>query len=394
MLLLLKCYSLYYSLLTQKQELNFKFKWYASELPEFAEPMHNVTVSAGRDVKLACVIKNLGDYKVAWTHLDTETLLAIHNRIITKNNRYSVLHNGYHTWWLHIRDIQPRDSGLFMCQINTSPMMRQTGYIQVLIPPQMMEDLSSKDVNVHEGEEVNMRCAATGHPRPTVSWVREDDGFIYLNKRKEKSFEGQDLNFTKVSRVHMGAYLCMATNGVAPSVSKRMILSVSFPPMVTVPNLLVGALRHHDITLECDIEAFPSPMMYWRRANTDEGHRDETMLVSNTKYNVYAQDESAYKYKMKLIIYALKEEDYGKYVCHAKSSYGDTKSSIKLYEIQNPSISPKRMQSIKGGHDSAILKYNEIREMDDESYKRLANAVALSNSLMKKIIGEKELPFV
>lgn len=39
-------------------------------------------------------------------------------------------------------------------------------------------------------------------------------------------YDGDVLPLTKVSRNEMGAYLCIATNGVPPSVSKRIILDV------------------------------------------------------------------------------------------------------------------------------------------------------------------------
>jgi hypothetical protein len=32
--------------------------------PEFVEPLQNLTVTAGRDVKLQCSVKHLGSYKV------------------------------------------------------------------------------------------------------------------------------------------------------------------------------------------------------------------------------------------------------------------------------------------------------------------------------------------
>lgn len=41
----------------------------------------------------------------------------------------------------------------------------------------------------------------------------------------EKLF-GDTLNLTRVNRADMGAYLCIASNGVPPSVSKRIILDV------------------------------------------------------------------------------------------------------------------------------------------------------------------------
>jgi hypothetical protein len=38
--------------------------------------------------------------------------------------------------------------------------------------------------------------------------------------------DGETLFITKVSRLHMGAYLCIASNGVPPSISKRVMLKV------------------------------------------------------------------------------------------------------------------------------------------------------------------------
>lgn len=40
------------------------------------------------------------------------------------------------------------------------------------------------------------------------------------------SIEGAVFNITKVNRLHMGAYLCIASNGVPPTVSKRIRLIV------------------------------------------------------------------------------------------------------------------------------------------------------------------------
>ena len=38
--------------------------------------------------------------------------------------------------------------------------------------------------------------------------------------------DGEVLTITKVSRLHMAAYLCVASNGVPPSISKRVQLRV------------------------------------------------------------------------------------------------------------------------------------------------------------------------
>ena len=43
---------------------------------------------------------------------------------------------------------------------------------------------------------------------------------------EKQSFQGEVLDLIRISRTEMGAYLCIASNGVPPSISKRIILTV------------------------------------------------------------------------------------------------------------------------------------------------------------------------
>jgi hypothetical protein len=63
--------------------------------------------------------------QVAWIKADTKAILAIHNRVITHNNRMSVIHSDHNTWELTIKSVRRNDSGEYMCQINTDPMKNQ-----------------------------------------------------------------------------------------------------------------------------------------------------------------------------------------------------------------------------------------------------------------------------
>ena len=47
--------------------------------------------------------------------------------------------------------------------------------------------------------------------------------FVSLERLKVM---GEQLDLIRVSRTEMGAYLCIAQNGVPPSISKRIILNV------------------------------------------------------------------------------------------------------------------------------------------------------------------------
>lgn len=57
--------------------------------------------------------------------MDTKAIQAIHDHVITHNNRVSVSHSDHTTWNLHIKNVQKEDEGLYMCQINTDPMKSQ-----------------------------------------------------------------------------------------------------------------------------------------------------------------------------------------------------------------------------------------------------------------------------
>jgi neurotrimin len=152
------------------------------EEPEFTDTIENITVAAGRSVKFACSVKNLGTYKVAWMHFEQSAILTVHNHVITRNPRISVTHDKHRTWFLHISNVQEEDKGRYMCQINTVTAKTQFGYLHVVVPPNIDDSLSSSDVIVREGANETLTCKATGSPQPSVKWKRDDNKQITINK--------------------------------------------------------------------------------------------------------------------------------------------------------------------------------------------------------------------
>ncbi|XP_066584684.1 lachesin-like isoform X2 [Prorops nasuta] len=305
-----------------------------SEPPRFAEPIPNVTVALGRDVSLPCVVENLGEYKVAWMHVGRSMVLTVHKHIVVKIPRFSVSYDNQKTWLLHISSVQQDDRGYYMCQVNTVPMISQVGYLQVIVPPNILDALSTEStVAVREDQNVTLVCKADGYPTPTLSWKREDGQGIQISKHtKVKRYEGEQLNLTKITRNEMGAYLCIANNGVPPIVSKRITVDVEFSPMIFVPNQLVGAPSGTNVTIDCHTEAYPRAMSYWFLGNE--------MILSNEKYITNVM-ENSYRAHMTLTIRNLQAGDFGSYRCISRNSLGETEGSIRIYEIPRPSAPPK-----------------------------------------------------
>uniref|UniRef100_A0A8W7NY69 Ig-like domain-containing protein n=1 Tax=Anopheles coluzzii TaxID=1518534 RepID=A0A8W7NY69_ANOCL len=253
--------------------------------PKFSTPISNVTAAVGREATLTCVVHDLGAYKVAWLRVDTQTILTIQNHVITKNKRIGITYTEKKTWQLRIKDIRETDRGWYMCQINTDPMKSQMGYLDVVVPPDILDYPTSTDMVVREGSNVTLRCAAVGSPAPAIVWRREAGDNISLQDGEQvSSVEGPTFTIPKVNRLHMGAYLCIASNGVPPSVSKRVMLIV-----------------------HCG--------------------KYEPVLIDN-----------AYKVVMKLSIKVVSLADFGAYKCIAKNSLGETDGTIKLYKLPKSAI--------------------------------------------------------
>lgn len=77
--------------------------------------------------------------QVGWLKSEDQTILTLHDKVVTHNVRISVRHDNQSTWQLHIRHVKESDRGCYMCQINTSIMKKQYGCI----------DVHGKNVNSH-----------------------------------------------------------------------------------------------------------------------------------------------------------------------------------------------------------------------------------------------------
>ncbi|GFS81951.1 ig-like domain-containing protein [Nephila pilipes] len=167
----------------------------------------------------------------------------------------------------------------------------------------------------------------------------------------------------------MGAYLCIASNGVSPAVSRRITLQVHFPPMIWIPNQLVGANLGANITLECNTEAYPESINYWSR--------HESQMISNGgRYHVIFT-VTTYKIFMVLTIHQVSYNDFGIYTCNARNSLSSTTGTIRLYD--------------KGGIDPDYEKEQIRKAMQKEEEEDAAAKISVKVLKKEEVIDSGKL---
>ncbi|XP_049548268.1 neurotrimin-like [Anopheles darlingi] len=348
--------------------------------PKFSAPIANVTVPVGREGVMTCTVHDLYKYKVAWLRVDTQTILTIETLVITKSERIAITHTEQRIWQLRIKDIRESDKGWYMCQINTDPMKSQMGYLNVVVPPDILDYPTSKDIVAQEGSNVSLSCAATGVPEPTVTWKREGEKSVTsVENSGITSHDGPMLHIVNVQRHNAGSYHCIASNGVPPTVSKRIIVTVNFPPIVRLPSRQYHAELGGRVVLVCHSEAQPNSINYWMKG------KGEIILQGGTYEKVL--EDHVFKVTMQIVIRLEKASDFGVYKCVAKNSLGTTEESVKVYRKTSKS-KPTENQIVQHsnylGPGTYIKNYteNKINEI-------LLTASAASSGVDPSISAER-----
>ncbi|GIY59836.1 lachesin [Caerostris darwini] len=130
-------------------------------------------------------------------------------------------------------------------------------------------------------------------------------------------------------------------------------------PKIRVPNQLVGAAVGSDATLECKLEASPSPLTSWI-------HSDGFMLVNNTKYEI-VEYQHGYKVDMKVKIRNLVESDFGSYKCLAKNTLAEKEGFLRLYKSNQRSRAPKKNSSVLMDESQDFLSDKKNRSPHSDS---------------------------
>lgn len=219
-----------------------------------ASASKNVTCLAGRVASLNCRIKNLNNWTVSWIrHHDTH-LLTVAMFLYSADLRFrpthkpyfgehptgsevnhdepslSALSDTYQDWGLEIHSSQPHDSGIYECQVSTTPQIKLFVHLRVVEPSTTI--LGGSEVFVGMGSTINLTCVIRLSPEPpsSIRWQHNNQMIGYDSNRggisvlTEKGIESSSSLIIQNARPSdSGKYVCRPENAESATVKVHVL---------------------------------------------------------------------------------------------------------------------------------------------------------------------------
>ncbi|XP_022524542.1 netrin receptor DCC isoform X2 [Astyanax mexicanus] len=182
-----------------------------------------VTVLQGRDAVLECSASGYPTPSFYW--------MRGSEMIQSRSRKYSLLGGSN----LLINSVTDDDSGSYSCvAFNKNENITASCELAVLVPPQFLNYPSN--MYAYESTDIEMECAVTGNPPPSVHWVK--NGEVVIPSDYFQIVDGGNLQILGLVRSDEGFYQCVAENeaGNALAMAQLILLEPVVPSSGALPS--------------------------------------------------------------------------------------------------------------------------------------------------------------
>ncbi|XP_031785694.1 protein sidekick-2 isoform X3 [Nasonia vitripennis] len=196
----------------------------------------NVTAVVGQTAELSCHVKHPGDRTISWMRKRDLHILTSSVYTYTGDARFSVSHpETSDEWKLKIAYVQPRDAGIYECQINTEPKLNLAFMLRVEAAQARIKE--PEDIYVKKGSTISLTCTVNVQSTPpsSVSWHHGNSvvdfdspsihrrGGVSLETEKTESGTTSKLLVTQARISDSGNYTCIPSNANPASVTVHVL---------------------------------------------------------------------------------------------------------------------------------------------------------------------------
>ncbi|XP_063772146.1 immunoglobulin superfamily member 10 [Pseudophryne corroboree] len=274
------------------------------------------TVLANSDAFIPCEATGNPAPTILWTKVSSGTFVSKAKR----GNKMEVFLNGT----LSIASVSVQDRGQYLCVANN-----QYGSDRLLVtlsvityPPRIIQG-RLREITVHSGNTVSVKCQAEGRPFPTITWILANETIASEKSDNDhKVFVQPDgtLTIRDVTLYDRGIYKCLATNIAGADTFTVKIQVIAAPPIILEDKRQTLVVHPgENVKLHCTAKGNPHPRVYWVAF---DGTKVKPLHYVNSKLFLFSNGT--------LYIRQVDATDNGNYECIATSSTGSERRVVSL----------------------------------------------------------------
>jgi len=337
---------------------------------------------------LCTVIKGDAPLEIQWlkdglllpTNLKSTSLKGVSSTQVTE---FSTM--------LNFASLLSEHRGNWTCKAsNSAGSTSYTAKMEIQVPPSWI--IEPADSTVVKGTTSTTSCQASGHPAPRIRWSKAEEflqtgdassDFKPISSRPHlRVFENGSLIIYNTQKTDGGFYLCSASNGVGPGLSKVVQLSVHVAAHFKTKFKAETVQKGADVRLKCEAFGDSPIQITWTKDKLLFNAKDDVRyeLIENLNSESLISE---------LIIQDTNRKDSSLFTCIATNAYGEDQTSIQLILQESPDVPEKvRADEIDGksakiswktpfSGNSIITQYLIEYQQADENWNR--NTISVLN---------------
>uniref|UniRef100_A0A3Q0QQG3 receptor protein-tyrosine kinase n=1 Tax=Amphilophus citrinellus TaxID=61819 RepID=A0A3Q0QQG3_AMPCI len=224
--------------------------------PRITTLLETVDVLPDHNATFICEVESRPPAEITWTKNNHQIILSpIHwyydTRYLTKEQGQMLI----------IPNARESDNGEYCCLASNGigQPAKSCGALQLKMKPQIKRHPSNVTKLVES--KVVLACATLGHPKPDVTWLKDDE-LIKVSDRVTILDYGA-LKINNIQKADAGQYRCVARNSFGLAFSKLVTIEVQVPAQILRVPKDKRVAYGSQISLECNATGNPVPTITW-----------------------------------------------------------------------------------------------------------------------------------
>ncbi|KAM6043451.1 neural cell adhesion molecule 1 isoform 3-T3 [Chlamydotis macqueenii] len=280
-------------------------------------------ISVGESKFFLCQVAGEAKYKdISWFSPNGEKLTPNQQRI-------SVVRNDDFSSTLTIYNANIDDAGIYKCVVSSMEEGDSEATVNVKIFQKLMFKNAPTPQEFKEGDDAVIVCDVVSSLPPTIIWKHKGRDVILKKDVRFIVLSNNYLQIRGIKKTDEGTYRCEGRILARGEINfKDIQVIVNVPPSVRARQSTMNATANlsQSVTLACDADGFPEPIMTW----TKDGEPIEQ-----------ADDEDKYSFNYdgsELVIKKVDKGDEAEYICIAENKAGEQDATIHLKVFAKPKI--------------------------------------------------------